>query len=426
MRILANAEDRFDAYVRTLKALSLAFTSDWKAFWQMVRGRALLDLFPDQLMVQQIFKIAQEVVGDDAHLLHQKAIYEMNRPGGTAQETARLLNRASELAPYDATIKHSMAELKLKEVDSGKTGLEKSKLLKEAMNLSLSLVSDEKTNSYGYHTLAKVGLRKLQEAIDTNAPEVEVEKLLKDVEQNLFDSLQRFPGDPYLLETDSRLAQLLGDSERVIHSLEKAFTANNRNGFIALRLAAVYERKELQEKAMEVLEKALAANNAEKRLHYAFAKLLMKSNASQESLLYHLQRSFSEGDSNYDAQVLYGRQLYLKNDFESSRNVFKKLSQARIGLQYRNKLLYTIDAQKFGGKVSKLEASYCFITRDGSGDWIYAHISSMDESVWKSLVVGSRLEFGIGFNIRGATAFDIRVLGSAQARQEPVDLRKRA
>lgn len=425
-RILQNPEERFDAYVRSLKALSLGYSSDWKAFWEMVRARNLVEVFADQVMIQQVFRVAGESTGEDPHLLHQRAIYEMNRSGGSLRESARLLNRAAELAPYDSSIKHSMAELKLREVDASKTELEKGKLLKEAMELSLALVSEEKTNSYPYHTLAKIGLRKLQEAIDTNAAEIEVQKLLKDLEQNLFDALQRFPGDPYLLETESKLATALGDSKRIVGSLEKAFLANNRNSFIALRLATVYSGQGLPQQATDILEKALSANNAEKRLHYALAKLLIKAGANGDALLYHLQRSFSEGDTNYDAQVLYGRQLFLKGELESYRGVFKRLSQARIGPQYRSKLLYEIEGQAFQGKVSKLETSYCFIDRDGTGDWVYSHCSNIDDSVWENLVVGTRVEFKIAFNVRGATAFDVRIVGQApHARQDQLRLFKR-
>jgi tetratricopeptide (TPR) repeat protein len=426
MQILHNQEDRFDAYVQCLRALSLGYSSDWKAFWEMVRARNLIDVFTDQAMVQQVFKVAEESAGEDPHLLHQRAIYEMNRSGGSLQESGRLLGRASELASYDASIRHSMAELKLREVDASKTPLEKGKLLKEAMDLSLALVSEEKTSSYPFHTLAKIGLRKLQEAIDTNAAEIEVQKLLKDMEQNLFDALQRFPGDPYLLETESRLAAALGDSERVVRSLEKAFAGNNRNSYIALRLAAVYARRGFPQQAVDILQKALAANNGEKRLHYALAKLLMKSDAAVDTLLYHLQRSFSEGDSNYDAQVLYGRQLFLKGDFENYRSVFKRLSQARIGPQHRSKLLYEIENQSFQGKVSKLETSYCFIARDGSGDWVYSRSGDVDEHVWENLVVGTRVEFRIGFNIRGATALDVRIVGqSPEPRENQLKLFKK-
>jgi len=131
---------------------------------------------------------------------------------------------------------------------------------------------------------------------------------------------------------------------------------------------------------------------------------------SPEPLLYHLQRSFTEGDSNYDAQVLYGRQLFLMNDRDGSRKVFAKLSEARLGPAHRNKLLYPIDNQLFQGKVSKREAGYCFIARDGAGDWIYAHASNMEESAWKTLTLGSRVEFKIAFSIRGVKAFALRTI----------------
>jgi hypothetical protein len=112
-RILSNAEDRFDAYIRTIKALSLAYSSDEKAFWQMTRGRKLMELFPDRNMVIQIFSTAKQIVGEDPHLLHQMALYEMNREDGNQVESGKLLSRAADLALYDLTIKHSLAELKL-------------------------------------------------------------------------------------------------------------------------------------------------------------------------------------------------------------------------------------------------------------------------------------------------------------------------
>jgi hypothetical protein len=113
-RILSNAEERFDAYIRTLKALSLAYSADEKAFWRMTRGRKLKELFPDRSMVAQVFAAAKEIVGEDPHLLHQMALYEINRDDGNPAEAARLLKRAGDLAPWDLTIKHSVAELKLR------------------------------------------------------------------------------------------------------------------------------------------------------------------------------------------------------------------------------------------------------------------------------------------------------------------------
>src|SRR5438552_3324234 len=110
MRMLSNTEERFDTYVRTLKTLNTAYSADWKAFWEMVRARNVLQLFPILEMGREIYRIAKSAVGDDAHLLHQMGLFEMNRPNGNLIESEKLLQKASELASYDQTIKHSLAE----------------------------------------------------------------------------------------------------------------------------------------------------------------------------------------------------------------------------------------------------------------------------------------------------------------------------
>ena len=59
-RILWKAEERYDTYLKCLKALNLAYSIDADAFRQMIRGRNLVDLFPDQAMVSGIFDAARD------------------------------------------------------------------------------------------------------------------------------------------------------------------------------------------------------------------------------------------------------------------------------------------------------------------------------------------------------------------------------
>jgi cold shock CspA family protein len=419
LQVLYKPEERFDAYLRCVKALNLAYSVDWSAFWQMVRGRTLLELFPDQSMVDGIFKAAWELVGEDAHLLHQMANYEMRRPNGSIKEAERLLNRAHELAPWDMTITHTVAELKLRAVDSSKTELERSKLLGEAANLSLGLISGEKNDSYAFHTLVKVNLRKLKETIDHQASDLDIERCVKEVEYSLFDGLQRFPGDAYLRETESQLAALLKDDKRVLNALQKAFEANSRSSFIALRLASIYEALDRVDNAHEVLQKAIGANNSDQRLHYAYAKLLMRMPSIQsDELIYHLRRSFTDGDQNYDARILYARQLFVDSAFDESRKVFDSLRKLRLAPGVRNQLLYSIDGIS-EGRISKLETTYCFISRDGAGDWIYAYCSNVDENTWKNLTYGVRVRFEIAFSVRGPGAFNVELSGSESVVSAP-------
>jgi cold shock CspA family protein len=411
LKVLKNVEDRFDSYIRSLKALNVAYAVDWKAFWQMVRARNLLDLFPDLQMVNAIFAAAKGTVGEDAHLLHQMGIYEMNRPNGDMTESARLLNKASELAPYDAAIKHSFAEQRLRAAERSRTPLEKSKLLKEAANISAGLIRGESSDSYAHHTLVKVEIRELADGLAAGVPEAEIEKLVKDAEHTLFDALQEFPGDAYLLEAESRLARALKDDDRATKALAKAFDANARSEFIAVRLARQYENSGEQQKASDVLRKALEANASSRRLHYTFARHLMKTDPNDgENIAYHLQRSFTEGDNNYEAQLLFGRQLFINGRSDDSRKLFSRLASAKVAPQIKNRLLHPIEGKRFEGRMSRPQGSYAFITRDGPADSIYVHSTNVPENVWDDLTLGTRVRFRIAFTLRGANAFDLEVV----------------
>jgi tetratricopeptide (TPR) repeat protein len=410
LKVLKTVEERFDCYIRCLKALNVSYSVDWKAFWQMVRAHNLLDLFPDLQMVQAVFAAAKETVGEDAHLLHQMGIYEMKRPNGNMSEASRLLNMAASLAPYDPTIKHSIAELKLKAAGRSRTALEKGKLLKEAADISAGLIHGERTDSYAHHTLVKIKIRELEDALAAGVTEVEIEALVKDAESRLFDAQQEFPGDSYLLEAESRLAEILKDDARASTALSKAFNANPRNAIIASRLARQLEKSGQTEKAMDTLRKALEASPSDRRLHYTFARLLMETIPTDgDKIAYHLQRAFTDGDGNYEAQLLYGRQLFLNGRIDDSRAIFRHLSAVRVAPEIKNRLLHPIIGRRFEGRMTRPQGSYAFITRDGQGDSIYVHEKNVPDHIWEVLTMGTPVRFSLAFTLRGANAFDLEI-----------------
>ena len=54
---------------------------------------------------------------------------------------------------------------------------------------------------------------------------------------------------------------------------------------------------------------------------------------------------------------------------------------------------------------------YVFIARDGFADWIYCHISNVDDTAWNQLTFGTRVSFKISFGIRGANAHSVAIIG---------------
>ncbi len=421
-RILKSPEDRYDTYVKCLRELNIDYSADRSAYRQMVRGRTLIGLFPNHELAKSVLGIAKEVVGKDPYLLHQMALYEMHRSNGNLHECSELLSKALQLAYPDlaGAVKHSMAELRLQLAEMARTPLEREKFLAEASAIIQSLRPLSSDEGYAQHTLVKIGLMRLKDLVGQSgesASQAAVEALVKDIERNLSEGLQLFPNHAYLLDAEAQLANILEDSGRVLDALKKAFKGNQRSTFIALRLANYYRQRNDVQRSKEILETALEANPGERRLHYAYVKLLIAAGGAQpDTLVYHLRRSFTEGDSNHDAQLLYGRQLFINGEMETSKEVFRRLGDARMSPEVRDQLLYPME-QSFRGQIARIEATYCFIAREGLNDWIYAHRNNIGESVWKGLNLGMRVGFRIGFTMRSPNAFDVSVLGLEQGKK---------
>ena len=199
--------------------------------------------------------------------------------------------------------------------------------------------------------------------------------------------------------------------DQIFQQAAKAFAANQRNAIIAARLARQLQGSGQTEKAIDVLKKALEANNTDRRLHYTYARLLMGTTPGDgENIAYHLQRAFTDGDNNYEAQLLLGRQLFLNGRLEESRAVFRRLSAVRVAPEIKNRLLHPIDGRRFEGRMTRPQGSYAFITRDGPADSIYVHATNVPEDVWDVLTLGTRVRFSIAFSLRGPNAFDLEII----------------
>ncbi|MHB1460204.1 MAG: P-loop NTPase [Armatimonadota bacterium] len=412
-RILSDAETRYDAYMKCLSVLNLNYSDDLHAYRMMVRGRTLLELFPNNEMVKEILNLAKTRMGTDAYLLHQMAIYEMARPNGNLHEAGDLLVEADRIAAPDhqIAIKHSMAERHLKLAEVARTPLERTVNLNHAGRIADTLKKESKDDEYGYHTQIKVELIKLSDVLagsTDDVPSNDLIEIVKNVESSITKALQRFPGSPYILTAQAQFADMLYNAVLAQEALEKAFVANPRSTYMASRLSAMYIENDNIPKAVETLETALSVNSGDKNLHYRYAKLLIRSNPTNGDLIaYHLHRAYTQGDTNYDAQLLHGRQLFVNGNLVESRTIFSELEKAKIGPELRSKVQYPLE-EKFSGQITKLEAFYGFIMRDGAKDKVFMSPNSVSDEVWDDLGLGARVHFSIGFNVRGPIAFDVK------------------
>lgn len=409
-RVLSNQEERFDMYLKALDGLDLGYTADSKMFWELVKAKRLGDIFSNHDLIQRVYDLAESMVQDDPHLYHQRAIYEMNRASGNMKLCDELLRRAEDIAPLDRTIKHSRSEFYLKMAYLAKSDLEKSKYFEEASSIARGLSRFDSVKPYAFATLLKSIRSQLESALEKDPlPEVTITKLVQEFEQNFVDAVQRFPSDSYILDEDARMALLLGNSEKAILALQKAFEKNPRSSYIALRLFYGLKDSGLSQEANSVITRALEANPTERRLHYAYARfLLVGEPRNTDAMLYHSKRSFVPGDKNFDAQLIYARSLFLKNEFVEYKKLLENLRNAYVGYEVKKILRYpTVDT--YAGIVTKMESSFLFISLDGTGNWVHLSKESVANELWPKLGNGKRLVFRIAFTFLGTSATDVNL-----------------
>ncbi len=155
------------------------------------------------------------------------------------------------------------------------------------------------------------------------------------------------------------------------------------------------------------MEAALSSNANEKRLHFAYSKLLLDIDGDKTTILYHLLRSFTPGDSNYDAQLLYARQLYIDGQIENAKRLFAALKKAPTSPEVRLALHYPLTTE-YRGEVVRVETTYGFIARDGVGDWIYAYRDNLG-AAWSVIALRARVVFKVAFTFAGPSAFEVRL-----------------
>jgi cold shock CspA family protein len=411
--ILLNTQDRYDEYVRIFNGLDIDYNADEEAFIKMAKARHLMNLFSDPQMIRQIYEIAEKLSHEHVALLQQEAIFEMLVPSGNLDRANSLLQTANRKAPWNKSIRHSMAELSLKKYEASSTDLEKNKYKNEVTGTIISLLTKDVASSYSYNTLLKLELNELEDLLKKKN-EVLISDAIKDIEKHFTSALQKFPDDAYLLELESRYNMLVGANPKALESLSKAFQSNKRSPFIAIRLATVYSQNGNTLKGIDVLKESIEANPVDKDIHFRLATLLMESTeAITPEIKHHLRNSFTKGDHRYEAQFWYARALYLDKDYTNAKDIFLTLAKARASHSFKNRTQGIVSEngrpKRFNGVVAKTAYSFCYITREGYGDDIFAHVDSNPNVDWYFLQRFQRVEFTLAFNYKGPIAIDMKL-----------------
>ena len=417
-QVLTESTERFNEYIRIIRALNPIYSVDHQALRGMLRAKWIHELFPRYEDAKAIYDSATEIMGDDAYLLQQRANYERIRPNGNLPLAQALLDKSRQLEPSDSTIVHTLAEVLRARADAADKKLERARFRREARALLRSITPTAPSARYASVTQLKLCIDEVRDLlIDESSTDRDIDGAVRDAERAFENAKQSYPGDKFVLTAESEFAKLLDDHNRSFEALKRARNSNPRDPFITSRLAAMLMSRGELDPAKTIVEEALESNASDKRLNFIYAELIRaKKETLPEDLAYFYRRAFTKWDQNYGSQFWYARFAFESNDpskGRESKEVFRHLRETPISYEDRIRVQDTIgglsNPKQFSGTIIRVEATHGFVSIDGRGDWVFFHETDVAKGIWDHLSFGTRVIFAIGFSLRGPKALDLRL-----------------
>jgi tetratricopeptide (TPR) repeat protein len=341
---------------------------------------------------------------------------------GGLDRATRYLETALELSPGNPTIKHSLAELALRYSTLSTDEVEKASWIRNAEAQAQALLKNTRT-SHPHHTLAKAAIAGVRDAIeraerdDNELTQEGVAQALRNAEDVLRDGQQKFPNDERLLNEEATLGEILKNTTRALSALRKASAANPRSELIARRYSRILRAKGQTSEAIDVLRKTLDLNQGSQFLHFELARAMMEeapdADTSQgDTILYHLQRAVAPGDKNNEARFWLARQLCLRGKPDLAKTLFEDLKKLSVPFRQKQGVRGIVRSASgepidYYGQVYTLKPGFGFLR--GDQDQLETFFSSDQcNGLFESLEEGQRVQYHLGFTLRGPVALSIR------------------
>ncbi|WP_447916318.1 SIR2 family protein [Delftia acidovorans] len=406
---------------RIVGALDLNYSSDNKAFYELIRGKRLADEFEDKMDAISIFEAASLVGASNAYLNHQRAILELNHTNGNLDEANSLL-KAAELdarseGRSDHSILHTKANLLRRRANMSTKKVERDRYRADARIILLPQ-QNQRDSSYAETLYGHILLDEIKDLIDSGQDSQGMTdsqiRLIGDLSALLDKALYQRPGDNSIALLRADFLKTLGKNSLALSFLETHCKKNLASPVVLRVLADAMIKAERPLDAVEVIKPALITSPTDKSLNLTMAKTLMAAAeyANGELILTHLRRSFSDGDSNYESRLLFARSNLLYGDVAKGQAEFDSLRKLYIDNrdQIRAMVRETDGTiRKFTGKITAKQAGHGFISCTELRFKIFMHISRTNVP-WSQLSVGTKVEFALGFNFRGPAVKDIEIV----------------
>lgn len=421
-QIFENQDERSNQIVRIIGAMNTEYESDSKAFNQLIRGRELAELFSDRVLADRIFEAAGKSGASPGHVEHQRAVFELNHPGGNTDRALKALDLALESAPFqNQAILHTKAMALRKKASESEHALARQKYRSEAKIILQKQVGIG-SRPHSFHALGQLLLDEFLEELQTTEEAPEISKLkervisdkLAEIEKNIKQGFQRFPDDTYLLSLEARLAEVLHDNRRAFNALKSAQQNTPQNEHIAVRFSRMLQDSGDVENAKSVLINCIESNPISKLVRLELAKILIQENEQEhrDQVRSLLRSSFTDGDNNLDSQFWFARHEYLYGDQEKSKQLFDSLTASKVPPTIRNRRRGSLvdkagKLRRFDGVVTSVRDTYCFVSVPSLHSDAFVHHTECNDTDWTVIHAGQHVNIALTFSFKGAQGIEL-------------------
>ncbi|QYJ91641.1 SIR2 family protein [Shewanella halotolerans] len=415
-RALEKSEDKYLEYISILSKLNISFSSDRDSYRLLIKARSLQELFPDLDDVVAIYKHAHSVFGDDPYLLQQMANYERIRVNGSLDKAIELLVTASDSAPNDSSILHSLAVCWRDKAEKTKDQSHLSLAIGEARGYLQKIVHKWGDSSYVSSTSIELSIISLKNLLsDDSSPLKLINESIRKVQQELTDNKQKFPSSGHIYKLEAQFSELINDNENALKALQRSFEENDREPYLAIRLSEIYLEASKLDEAKKVLEMALERRRSDHSLNFHYAELLRNyTEPDQSELIYFYRRAFTPKDRNYHAQFWFARFSFFSSDkknHKQSIEIFDHIRNGRFSLEVRHEVRdYDGGKQNpriHSGTISRKREGFGFLIMDGTGYEIFVPAKQVKDDLWNAIEEGDRVNFNIAFSFSGPFAANL-------------------
>lgn len=418
--------------IRILSKIDLDYSSDKKAFFELVKGKRLAELFERKDLAISVFDAAERANPPMSFLYHQKAILELNHASGNDEAATEFL-RLAEVAAHDegyrdSSIQHTKANLFRKRALSAKSPIERERYRADARSILKPQIA-KNDSSYPEHLLGLVLLDELKEFFENKRAseddglqeltEQSIIRITSEIARIIDDQLLKSPNDGPMTKLRSDFLKTVGNQPQALMVLESFHKRNPANSSITRIYAEALSTSNKLDEAIVVIRSAVLASPNDMLASFSLSKMLIKKDefTNSEIILSFLRRSFSDGDSHYEARLLFARCNLLYGDLARGKDEFLQLQRSYIPL--KDKCFFPVlnvdgTEHRYFGKIISKQAGFGFITTSDLRFNVYFRQDTLKAFEWDSMEIGHMLEYSLGFTFRGSVAFNIKSQSGSQ------------